>query len=160
MKSVKRLKLSKLSKTVNAPITIWLLTTVVIGGFGLLYKKIKDRKENSEIIWQLDMEIASRIAYFDELVDQEKPKTFSEYHRFLSLLREDTPASRVFECFRGRTTSSMMLELSKRVRKKEKESINPVLESFRYIARYNPNSNVPTEDLLGVLRKIKLDRWK
>lgn len=151
---------SRTIKALNSPLAIWFLSTVVIGIFTLLYNKIKHQKENSETILKLDREITSRLAYFEELVDHKKPKSFSEYHGLLSVLRYDTPASRIFEGFRERTTTSMLVELSQRVPKKEKNDVKSAIDALKTISKYNPHSNVEVEDLIGLIEKIKLNRWK
>ena len=89
-----------------------------------------------------------------------KPKSFIEYHGLLSVLRYDTPASRVFEGFRERTTTSMIVELSQRVSKREKHDVKSAINALKTISKYNPHSDVRVEDLIGLIEKLKLDRWK
>lgn len=100
----------QLWRVLNEPITIWILSTVVVGIFGTVYTELQSRlvaeREQERRIDRLNMQAGVRLEYAAKLA-----KTATDPLIVLETLLMDTAETRVDQDFTGRPTLALMLEL-------------------------------------------------
>jgi hypothetical protein len=100
----------KLWKRLNEPLTIWALSTVVVGIFGTAYSELNSRllteREQKREIARLENQAAVRLEYAGELA-----KGPTDSRLLLDTLLMDTPETRLNQDFEGRTTIALLFEL-------------------------------------------------